>query len=455
MKKGITTFVSILLLLLCWQLTAWLVQIPDLIPTVPVLIKTLVDLFLSPSFYLSVTATLLRGLVGMFLSLLAAGGLSFLFARHRWLYELFRPVIIIMRSVPVISFILLALIFLNPESLPLVIGFLTMFPLLTENLTKGIQSLRPALECMARQFRIGRWNKITQVLYPQLQPFLYSGLASASGFGWRAIIMGEVLSQCDLGIGSEMKRAQIFIEVPQLMAWTLIAILISFLFDKGIGWLGKQSLPVSFAGKAGFPPVVKSDIELNHVSYRYKKKQIFSGFSYTFESGQIYGISAPSGTGKTTLLNLINGTLKPADGFIRLHTGTGIASVFQEPELLPGLTVLENISLPLASYADRKVASEQARFYLSEMELDDYADNYPDELSFGQQQRVAIARAMAYPSPYLLMDEPFKGLDEALSDRIIVCIRHKQQTEQQTILFTSHKAEELNRLAEHILYLGN
>ena len=63
---------------------------------------------------------------------------------------------------------------------------------------------------MARQFRIGRWNKLAQVVYPQLKPFLYSGLASASGFGWRAIIMGEVLAQCSPGIGGEMKQAQVF-----------------------------------------------------------------------------------------------------------------------------------------------------------------------------------------------------------------------------------------------------
>ena len=113
-----------------------------------------------------------------------------------------------MRSIPVISFILLALIFLNPESIPLMIAFLTMFPLLTENLTRGILDLRPGLSIMARQFHIRRSNVLFQIIYPQLKPFLYSGLASAAGFGWRAIIMGEVLSQCAFGIGSEMKRAQ-------------------------------------------------------------------------------------------------------------------------------------------------------------------------------------------------------------------------------------------------------
>ena len=68
-----------------------------------------------------------------------------------------------------------------------------MFPLLTENLTKGIISLRPGLSLMAAQFKINRKNKLIHIYYPQLKHFLFSGLASATGFGWSAIIMGEVL----------------------------------------------------------------------------------------------------------------------------------------------------------------------------------------------------------------------------------------------------------------------
>lgn len=194
MKKSIFTILSITILILAWQLLTMLVRLPELVPSIPHLFSTLVALFASGSFYQSVMATVLRGTIGMSISLMAAMGVSLLFYKCEWIYELFRPLLAIMRSIPVISFILLALIFLNAESIPLIIAFLTMFPLLTENLTKGIRGQRKEFSIMARQFRIGRWNKLTQVVYPQLKPFLYSGLASASGFGWRAIIMGEVLA---------------------------------------------------------------------------------------------------------------------------------------------------------------------------------------------------------------------------------------------------------------------
>lgn len=456
MKKSVFTLISIGLLLLAWQLLAMLVGLPDLVPSVPRLLETLVMLFTSGSFYQSVAATLLRGITGMLISLIAATGIAFLFNKREWIYELFRPLLAIMRSVPVISFILLALIFLRPESIPLMIAFLTMFPLLTENLTKGIRNQRKELSIMARQFRIGRWNRLTQVIYPQLKPFLYSGLASASGFGWRAIIMGEVLAQCSPGIGGEMKQAQVFIAVPELMAWTIVAILISYLFDKGISWLGRQQFPIRYNKYTSELPALKSccEIRMDNVSFQYGTQTVLSHFNYTFEKGVIYGITAPSGTGKTTLLNLAGSILQPAQGEIKKTCKGGIASVFQEPELLGQLTITENIAFPLAAHLKKEAALQQAVSLLKEMELDGLENRYPHELSFGQQQRVAIARALAYPSPILLMDEPFKGLDEALCSRIIGRIRQRQAISSQTVLFTSHNPEELRLLADRIIRLN-
>lgn len=454
MKKGLISLFSIGILLTSWQLLAMLVNLPALFPSVPGLIQTLAGLIASDTFYQSVAATLLRGITGMLLSFTAAIGTACIFSRNELLYELFRPLLAIMRSVPVISFILLALIFLNPESIPLIIAFLTMFPLLVENLTKGIRCQQKELMQMARQFRIGFYNRLTQVIYPQLKPFLYSGLASASGFGWRAIIMGEVLAQCTLGIGGEMKRAQTFIAVPELMAWTTIAILISFLFDKGIGWLGKQSFPIRYSSCEKMPVHIKrADIQITDLSFGYGKSYLFSHFNYIFKKGRIYGITAPSGNGKTTLLNLISGILHPTGGQIETGQTDGIASVFQEPELLDQLTLLENIALPLAGLTNKKNAMQTASGLLRDMELMELGERHPHDLSYGQQQRVAIARALGFPSPLLLMDEPFKGLDEALSSRIINSIREQQSQNEQTILFTSHNPEEFRQMADEILRL--
>ncbi|MDF9831452.1 ATP-binding cassette domain-containing protein [Parabacteroides sp. PF5-6] len=454
MGKRLTVFLSIATLLLVWQLTAVFVAQPEIFPSLPRLLTTLIELVCSASFYLSVGTTVLRGLAGMGLSLSLALLFAGVFARWEWLYELFRPLFILMRSIPVVSFILLALIFLHTEGIPLLIGFLTMFPLLTENLTRGFQSLDPGLRMAGRQFRLSRRNRFTQIVYPQLKPFLFSGVASAAGFGWRAIIMGEVLAQCATGIGSEMKWAQSFIDVPGLLAWTLIAVVISYLSDKGIQWLSKREIRVAYRPAKHPAEEMKVTnglpIEADHLSYPYG----VAGFTYRFDAGKIYGISAPSGTGKTTLLNLLNGTLLPVEGTLTIDRSEGVASVFQEPLLLSHLTVRENISLVIAPYYSREEAEAKADIFLRHVELHDYASSLPAQLSYGQQQRVAIARALAYPSPFLFMDEPFKGLDRPLCQRLIIYLRQRQEETQQTVLFTSHQADELSSLADTVVTLN-
>ena len=91
MKKSIFTILSITILILAWQLLTMLVRLPDLVPSIPHLFSTLVALFASGSFYQSVMATVLRGTIGMSISLMAAMGVSLLFYKCEWIYELFRP----------------------------------------------------------------------------------------------------------------------------------------------------------------------------------------------------------------------------------------------------------------------------------------------------------------------------------------------------------------------------
>lgn len=451
MKRIVLTCLSILLIPVAWQLLSWQMAQPQLIPSFPDLIRALLRLVYSPGFLVSIGTTCLRACVGLLLSLAAASITAFLLNRSEAIRFLFMPWLSLLRSVPVISFILLALIFLNPEMIPLLIAFLTMYPLLTENLLKGLMNRRDSWKMLARQFHLNAWNCLFQINYPQLKPYLFSGLASAVGFGWRAIIMGEVLSQCVDGIGKRMKEAQVFIDVPELIAWTLVAIVLSWLTDKLISRLSDWQPSVRYRHSAVELQAVSlqpNDICLTDVSYSYGVHHM----NIVLKAGKIYVLSAPSGQGKTTLLQLLNGTLKPTGGEI-----TGLpqqtANLFQEPTLLPQLTAKENIMLGGAAYYDRAILEQQSLRLLAAFQLEKQAEMYPAALSYGQQQRVALARALMFPAGLLLLDEPFNGLDVELRQLVARFLVEWQQEKQATVVFSSHHVDEIKAMNAEVIAL--
>lgn len=451
MKRIVLTCLSILLIPVAWQLLSWQMAQPQLIPSFPDLIRALFRLVYSPGFLVSIGTTCLRACVGLLLSLAAASITAFLLNRSEGIRLLFIPWLSLLRSVPVISFILLALIFLNPEMIPLLIAFLTMYPLLTENLLKGLMNRRDSWKMLARQFHLNAWNRLFQINYPQLRPYLFSGLASAVGFGWRAIIMGEVLSQCVDGIGKRMKEAQVFIDVPELIAWTLVAIVLSWLTDKLISRLSDWQPSVRYRHSAVELQAVSlkpNDICLTDVSYSYGVHHM----NIVLKAGKIYVLSAPSGQGKTTLLQLLNGTLRPISGEI-----TGLpqqtANLFQEPTLLPQLTAKENIMLGGAAYYDRAILEQQSLRLLAAFQLEKQAEMYPATLSYGQQQRVALARALMFPAGLLLLDEPFNGLDVELRQLVARFLVEWQQEKQATVVFSSHHADEIRAMNAEVITL--
>lgn len=155
-------------------------------------------------------------------------------------------------------------------------------------------------------------------------------------------------------------------------------------------------------------------MELKNVSAGYPGKIIFQDLSLSLPDVGAVALMGPSGMGKTTLLRLIGGLLKPLQGEIKGLEGKKISFLFQEDRLLPWASAEKNVALAGSEKA--------AKHWLSQMEIEDPA-LCPRELSGGMQRRVALARAMAYGGDILILDEPFKGLDEALRERIAGRIR--------------------------------
>lgn len=179
-------------------------------------------------------------------------------------------------------------------------------------------------------------------------------------------------------------------------------------------------------------------LALTDISHSYGEGELLSHVELMLVPGQRIALTGPSGCGKTTLLRIALGLETPKSGKVS-NTYRKTAVVFQEPRLLPWCTALENVNLVLG---DGRQTLEQAREALRRVELEAAVDKYPRELSGGMQQRVALARALAAQGDLLILDEPFKAMDEALRNRMIRLVDETQAT----ILLVTHDPEEARML---------
>ena len=186
-------------------------------------------------------------------------------------------------------------------------------------------------------------------------------------------------------------------------------------------------------------------LKLNEVSIRFGAKQVLDSCSLVLEKGQRAALMGPSGCGKTTLARAVMSLQTPDSGTVSCSFQR-VAAVFQEPRLMPWATAEENVNLVLS---DRPETMPQARAWLDALELSEAASLYPAELSGGMQQRLSIARALAYKPELLIMDEPFKAMDDALKSRILKVTASSITSA--ALLLITHSREEAAALGCRIL----
>lgn len=169
----------------------------------------------------------------------------------------------------------------------------------------------------------------------------------------------------------------------------------------------------------------------------------------------------PSGCGKSTLLNLIAGFDKPSSGSVRVGgqsitaPGADRGVVFQQPTLMPWLTVWENVAFHLTMQGvGKEIRRKKAQHYIEMVNLKGFENHYPSELSGGMNQRVGIARALLMNPEVILMDEPFGALDEQTKMEMHAELVRIWRDSQSTIVFVTHGIEESLALGTHVAVMS-
>ena len=168
-------------------------------------------------------------------------------------------------------------------------------------------------------------------------------------------------------------------------------------------------------------------------------------------AGEFVCLFGPSGTGKTTLLNIVAGIDRDFDGTLTVPNAPRVGYVFQEPRLLPWLTVRQNITLAIENEPELLAGVDDL---IRAVGLADYAGQFPERLSLGMARRVAIARAFAVKPDLLLMDEPFVSLDTENADRLRALLGVLWASRPTTTLFVTHDLREAVELADRILFFS-
>ena len=485
---------AVLFWLCVWQLASMLINQRILLVSPVRVILRLIELIPTEDFLASLLHSLLHITGGFLAALLAAGLLAALSARFRAASELLAPLMLAIRTIPVVSFIILALFFVSSKYLAILISFLMGLPIIYQNLLEGIRQLRESQESrqlmeMSRLFRLRPYRRMRYIILGQLMPYLRAACSSAIGLCWKAGAAAEVIGMPDKSIGEKLQQAKIYLNTPDLLAWTLVLVLVSLSFEKIFLKLlstaekktrvipGKITDKNSKDRSEGRPV----GIRIRNLSKSFGGKSVLENFSADLPAGSISALMAPSGSGKTTLLNLIAGLMPADDGSIVFDTeesgnahpvsfsagknddcrtvsfNTGknedcrtvtfsagknddcrtvsFSAVFQEDRLLNEMTAESNVRLvnPSLSLSDTINA-------MAELGLRESTHQSVRELSGGMKRRVAILRAVLHDSDILLLDEPFQGLDEETRKTVISFLRKK--AENRTVLLITHNKED-------------
>jgi len=201
-------------------------------------------------------------------------------------------------------------------------------------------------------------------------------------------------------------------------------------------------------------------LEITKLTYAYSDTPTTYQFDLTLEPGEIAAILGESGSGKSTMLDLIAGFLEADSGSVRLDIHElldkpiekrPVTILFQSHNLFEHLNVETNILLGIDPKGKATPqALEQITTILEEMKLIEYAHKLPTELSGGQQQRVALARALLRRQPILLLDEPFSGLDRATRLEMLQLVRSMTTENKLYTIMVTHEQEDADRIADKI-----
>ena len=231
-KKSVQKTAAVLLALFVWQIGAMLLA-DELVLVSPV--KVLLRLFTIwqvKGFFLAIGNSLMRIALGFFIALVLGTLLAVAAGRFSWLETLLFPYVAVVKAVPVVSFIVLAYLWMSSRTIAIFISFLIVLPTVYTGLLSGIKARDGKLEEMADVFGISAKKRFLYLRLPNLAPYITSAVSLGAGLAWKSGIAAEIIAVSSNSIGGMLYNASLGMQNVDLFAWTTILVLLSIAFEK-------------------------------------------------------------------------------------------------------------------------------------------------------------------------------------------------------------------------------
>ncbi len=234
--------VTVVMIVIVYAIISKVVGVELIAPSVGSTLKEFFAMFGKGEFYKAVGGTLLRAFIAYVLSFVLAFALAALTKLWKPLRRAFSPIVALIRVLPTMSLILLALIWFNSFQSTVLVAFCIVFPMLYTGFCDAIESVDKDLIEMSRVYAVDKRRLVTKLYIPQTLPLVFTSIKSSIGLNLKLIISAEVLAQTADSMGLYMQLAKINLDTAVLLAWTIVAILLGGLFEGIVTLIQKKAV---------------------------------------------------------------------------------------------------------------------------------------------------------------------------------------------------------------------
>ena len=233
-KKNRLKIFAVCFWLIAWELLSRRLNNEILLAPPLAVITTLFNLVQEAEFWQTILFSSLRIILGFALAMAGGTVLAVFSYRFRLIEELISPIMKIIKAMPVASFIILALFWIDVKNLSVLASFMMVIPMFYSNVMQGIKETDEKLLQMAKVYRLGLIKQLAAIYIPSVAPFFLAAVSVGIGFGWKSGIAAEVIGIPSGSIGRMLYEAKLYVMTKELLAWTVVIIVISVLFEKSV-----------------------------------------------------------------------------------------------------------------------------------------------------------------------------------------------------------------------------